>query len=184
MAEYSLLIVLFSLFFGAAALVFVPNQQALLVRLVAAGFAFISLVASFYVFLAYDPQQGGFQFVQRFPWSEELGIAFYVGVDGIGAPLVFASAILLFAGIFISWHIHDRTKEFYIFLLILAAATIGVFMSLGPVLPLFLLRNVRASNVCAARHLGQSHQRVSLHDGPRRIETPRFRRLHFQFRLQ
>ena len=44
----------------------------------------------------------------------------------ITAPLVLASAILLFAGIFISWHIRDRTKEFYIFLLILAAATIGV----------------------------------------------------------
>src|SRR4029078_5924158 len=33
-------------------------------------------------------------------------------------------------GIFVSWHIKDRTKEFYIWLLILAAATIGVFMSL------------------------------------------------------
>lgn len=156
MAEYSLLIVLFSLFFGAVVLVFVPNREALLVRLVAAGFAGISLLASFYVFLAYDPQQGGFQFVQRFAWSEELGIAFYVGVDGIGAPLVFASAILLFAGIFISWHIHDRTKEFYIFLLILAAATIGVFMSLDlfflyffyemSVLPMYLLLGIWGSH--------------------------------------
>src|SRR4029078_4002604 len=41
-----------------------------------------------------------------------------------------ASSILLFAGIFVSWHIKDRAKEFYIWLLILAAATIGVFMSL------------------------------------------------------
>ncbi|NKB81297.1 MAG: NADH-quinone oxidoreductase subunit M [Nitrospirales bacterium] len=156
MAEYTLLIILFAPFLGAVALILVPNQQALLVRAVAAAAAGISLLASFYLFFAYDPDKGGFQFVQRFPWSEELGIAFYVGVDGIGAPLVFASAILLFAGIFISWHIKDRAKEFYIFLLILAAATIGVFMSLDlfflyffyemSVLPMYLLLGMWGSH--------------------------------------
>ncbi|RMH08084.1 MAG: NADH-quinone oxidoreductase subunit M [Nitrospirae bacterium] len=156
MGTAALLTSLFAPFFGAVVLLFVPNRQALLVRLIAAGAAGLSLLASLYVFLAYDPAQAGFQFISRFPWSEELGIAFQVGVDGIGAPLVFASAILLFAGIFISWHITDRTKEFYIFLLILAAATIGVFMSLDlfflyffyemSVLPMYLLLGVWGSH--------------------------------------
>lgn len=156
MSEYSLLIILFAPFLGAIALIFVPRQEATLVRATAAIAAGISLAASFYVFLAYDTAKGGFQFIQRYAWSEELGIAFYVGVDGIGGPLVFASAILLFAGIFVSWHIHDRTKEFYIFLLILAAATIGVFMSLDlfflyffyemSVLPMYLLLGVWGSH--------------------------------------
>ncbi|MEE8124956.1 MAG: proton-conducting transporter membrane subunit, partial [Nitrospirales bacterium] len=156
MGEYSLLIILFAPFLGAITLVFIPRQEELLVRITAAVSAGLSLLASFYVFLAYDTAKGGFQFVQRFAWSEELGIAFYVGVDGIGGPLVFASAILLFAGIFISWHIKDRTKEFYIFLLILAAATIGVFMSLDlfflyffyemSVLPMYLLLGVWGSH--------------------------------------
>src|SRR5438309_9683306 len=44
--------------------------------------------------------------------------------------MVLVSSILLFAGVFISWHIKDRTKEFYAFLLILAGATIGVYVSL------------------------------------------------------
>jgi NADH-quinone oxidoreductase subunit M len=156
MSEYSLLIILFAPFLGAIALMFVPRHEAFLVRLTAAIAAGISLLASFYVFLAYDTTKGGFQFVQRYAWSDELGIAFYLGVDGIGGPLVFASAILLFAGIFISWHIKDRTKEFYIFLLILAAATIGVFMSLDlfflyffyemSVLPMYLLLGVWGSH--------------------------------------
>lgn len=156
MAEYSLLITLFAPFIGAVALLFIPNREALLVRMVAAISAGICLLASLVAFLGYDPVKGGFQFVQRFAWSEELGISFYVGVDGIGGPLVFASAILLFAGIFISWHIKDRTKEFYIFLLILAAATIGVFMSLDlfflyffyemSVLPMYLLLGVWGSH--------------------------------------
>src|SRR5574341_2502045 len=156
MGQTALLWILFAPFVGAIALIFVPNRRALQVRLVAAGAALVSLLASVYMFTAFDTTKGGFQFVQRFEWSKELGIAFYLGVDGIGAPLVLASAILLFAGIFISWHIKDRTKEFYIFLLILAAATIGVFMSLDlfflyffyemSVLPMYLLLGVWGSH--------------------------------------
>ena len=156
MSEYTLLYILFAPFLGAIALIFVSNRQALLVRGVAAGSAFVSLLASFYMFYAYDPGKGGFQFVQRYEWSKQLGIALYLGVDGIGTPLVLASTILLFAGIFISWHIKDRTKEFYIFLLILAAATIGVFMSLDlfflyffyemSVIPMYLLLGVWGSH--------------------------------------
>lgn len=156
MADYTLLIILFAPFFGAIALIFVPNRQALQVRLVAAGAAFISMIASFYLFYAFDTARGGYQFIQRFEWSKELGIAFYLGVDGVGTPLVLASAILLFAGVLVSWHIKDRTKEFYIFLLILAAATIGVFMSLDlfflyffyemSVIPMYLLLGVWGSH--------------------------------------
>ena len=43
----------------------------------------MSLLASFYMFFAYDPVEGGFQFVKRFEWSKELGIAFYLGVDDV-----------------------------------------------------------------------------------------------------
>ena len=156
MIDSTLLIILFAPFAGAIALLFVSNKQALLVRVIAAAAAGISLLASFYLFFAFDPVKGGFQFVQRFEWSKELGIAFYLGVDGIGTPLVLASSILLFAGIFISWHIKDRTKEFYIFLLILAAATIGVFMSLDlfflyffyemSVIPMYVLLGVWGSH--------------------------------------
>ena len=156
MAEYVLLYILFAPFVGSILLLFVPNRRPLQVRLVAAGSALVSLIASFYLFYAYDPVKGGFQFIQRFEWSKELGIAFYLGVDGIGTPLVLASSILLFAGIFVSWHIKDRAKEFYIFLLILAAATIGVFMCLDlfflyffyemSVLPMYLLLGVWGSH--------------------------------------
>ncbi|MBL8076149.1 MAG: NADH-quinone oxidoreductase subunit M [Nitrospira sp.] len=156
MGEYALLYILFAPFAGALALIFVSNRQPTLVRGIAASAAFVSLVASLYIFYGYDPVQGGFQFVQKFPWSKELGIALYLGVDGIGTPLVLASSILLFAGIFVSWHIKDRAKEFYIWLLILAAATIGVFMSLDlfflyffyemSVIPMYLLLGMWGSH--------------------------------------
>ena len=156
MAQYTLLIILFAPFLGALALIFVSNRQLTLVRGIAAGSAFISLIASIYLFYAYDPLRGGFQFIQRIEWSRQLGIALHLGVDGIGTPLVLASSILLFAGIFVSWHIKDRVKEFYIWILILAAATIGVFMSLDlfflyffyemSVIPMYLLLGMWGSH--------------------------------------
>ena len=156
MGEYALLYILFAPFVGALALILVSNRQPLLVRGIAAGSAFVSLIASIYIFYAYDLDKGGFQFVQKFEWSRELGIALHLGVDGIATPLVLASAILLFTGVFVSWHIKDRTKEFYIWLLILAAATIGVFMSLDlfflyffyemSVIPMYLLLGMWGSH--------------------------------------
>ena len=156
MGELALLATLFAPFLGATVLLCVPNREPLLVRTVAAVSAGLSLLSALFIFLAYDADQGGFQFITKWVWSEELGIAFHIGVDGIGTPLVFAAAILLFAGIFISWHIQDRAKEFYIFLLILAAATIGVFMSLDlfflyffyemSVLPMYVLLGVWGSH--------------------------------------
>jgi NADH-quinone oxidoreductase subunit M len=156
MGQYALLYILFAPFAGAIALMFVSSRKALAVRLIAAASAGVSLLASLYLFFAFDADKGGYQFIQRFEWSKELGIAFYLGVDGIGTPLVLASSILLFAGIFVSWHIKDRTKEFYIVLLVLAAATIGVFMSLDlfflyffyemSVLPMYLLLGMWGSH--------------------------------------
>ena len=156
MSDYILLYILFAPFAGAIALIFASNRQPMLVRGIAAVSAGISLLASLYLFYAYDPVRGGYQFIQKFEWSRQLGIALHLGVDGIGTPLVLASSILLFAGIFVSWHIKDRTKEFYIWLLILAAATIGVFMSLDlfflyffyemSVIPMYLLLGMWGSH--------------------------------------
>jgi NADH-quinone oxidoreductase subunit M len=156
MSDYVLLYILFAPFAGALALIFTSNRQAMLVRGIAATAAGLSLLFSLYLFYAYDPVKGGFQFVQKFQWSRQLGISLHLGVDGIGTPLVLASSILLFAGIFVSWHIKDRTKEFYIWLLILAAATIGVFMSLDlfflyffyemSVIPMYLLLGMWGSH--------------------------------------
>ncbi len=162
-------LILFAPVFGAVALLFVSNQQRFLVQMIAAGSSFISFILSFYLLYAYDHTIGGYQFVQRFEWSENLGIAFSLGVDGIAVPLVLASSILLFTGTFISWHIKDRLKEFYISLLILAAATIGVYVSLDlfflyffyelSVLPMYLLLGMWGSHTKSYNEMKDTKKR-------------------------
>ena len=156
MTEHILSLILFAPFAGGVLLLFISNARPLLVRSVAVGAAFISLASSFYLLYAYDYAYGGFQFMEQYEWANPLGISFFLGVDGIGVTMVLASSILLFAGVFVSWHIHDRAKEFYIFLLILAAATIGVYVSLDlfflyffyemSVLPMYVLIGVWGSH--------------------------------------
>src|SRR3989442_7878948 len=96
--SYLLGVSLLAPFVGAAvrATPWVSNRQPLRVRQLGALFSGISFFASFYLLFAFDWQQGGYQFQQKYVWSEQLRIQFYVGVDGIGVPMVVAFSILLF----------------------------------------------------------------------------------------
>ena len=156
MMDHLVSIILFVPFLGVVLLFFIPNERPLLVRGVAVVSGLIPMLISFYLLYAYDTVTGGYQFTEQYVWSEALGISFFIGVDGISIPMVLASTILLFTGVFTSWHVQDRAKEFYMFLLILAAATIGVYVSLDmfflyffyemSVLPMFVLIAVWGSH--------------------------------------
>jgi NADH-quinone oxidoreductase subunit M len=172
MTSHILSAILFAPFIGAAILFFISNQQRALVKAVAVASTGISFVLSFYLLYAFDHQAGGYQFQERYLWAKELGISFYLGVDGISVPMVLASSILVFCGIFVSWHIKDRLKEFYIFLLILAAATIGVYVSLDlfflyffyemSVIPMYLLLAVWGSHTKGYLEMADTAKRDSV----------------------
>lgn len=171
MTDHILSIILFTPFIGVVILFFVPNERRLTVRYVAVLAGFIPLIASFYLLYAYDTAIGGYQFTEQYVWAPNLGISFFLGIDGISIPLVLASSILLFTGIFVSWHINDRAKEFYIFLLVLAAATIGVYVSLDlfflylfyemSVLPMYVLISIWGSHTKGYLEMSDTKKRDS-----------------------
>jgi NADH-quinone oxidoreductase subunit M len=97
------------------------------------------LLLSFWVYLSYDQAAGGYQFLERYNWLPALGISLHFGVDGMSAPLVLLTGVVMFTGVLISWgdeHPHvmagiqDRPREFFAFLFILASGVFGVFVSL------------------------------------------------------
>lgn len=114
---------------GLLAILCLPEREERLIKITAAVATFVSLVLSVYVFLAYDKAQGGMQFVETIPWVEPFGISYALGVDGISVPLVLLTAIVIFTGVFASWDLEHRVKEFFIFLLMLVTGVFGVFMS-------------------------------------------------------
>src|SRR5262249_22063676 len=74
---------------------------------------------------------GDFRFVEDVPWIGAIGARYHVGVDGISLWLVLLTALLMPISIISSWTaIKKRTLAYYVLLLVLLAAMIGVFVSL------------------------------------------------------
>ncbi|MEG6616794.1 NADH-quinone oxidoreductase subunit M [Peptococcaceae bacterium 1198_IL3148] len=114
---------------AALIIIFLPKEESKLHKSVAAIGTFISLAISLYVYFAYDMAQGGVQFVHRIDWIKDLGVTFYMGVDGLSLPMLLLTNLIGFTAIFASWNINDRTKEFFVLLLVLIAGVMGTFIT-------------------------------------------------------
>jgi NADH-quinone oxidoreductase subunit M len=83
------------------------------------------------IWAAFDPTSPEFQLVERHGWIPAFGIDYYIGVDGISLLLIVLTGFLTPVAVLSSWvGIERKVKEFCIFLLLLEAAMIGVFLSL------------------------------------------------------
>ena len=83
------------------------------------------------IWAGFDGASSEFQFVERYPWIPAFGIDYYLGVDGISLLLVVLTSFLTPIALLSSWGSIDRkVKEFSVFMLVLEAAMIGVFVSL------------------------------------------------------
>jgi NADH-quinone oxidoreductase subunit M len=94
-------------------------------------------------------------FTKDYVWFEQFNIHYTIGVDGISVALLLLTAIIVLAGVFISWKIADLPKEFFISLLVLASGVYGFFISLDlftmfvfyeiAVIPMYLLIGIWGS---------------------------------------
>ncbi len=106
-----------------------PSASRDTIRRLALVTATITFLLSVWVYIGYDFTAGGYQFVEKYSWLPNLGIAYHVGVDGMSAPLVLLTGVVIFTGTLISWNI-DRPREFFGLLYILATGVFGVFAAL------------------------------------------------------
>ena len=153
------------------ATVFVPLAGALViaalvrgarsVRLVASAIVLADLALAIIVFSLFDSgSRDQFQMVDRFDWigddsffnNQTFAAAYHLGVDGLSAPMVLLTGLLGFCAVVASWNIQTRVKEYFIWLLVLQTAVMGVFTSLDfllfflfwelELLPMFLLISI------------------------------------------
>lgn len=88
-------------------------------------------------------------------WFPSLNIHYAVGVDGISVAMIALTGIVVFAGIFASWHMDFLSREFFISLILLATGVFGFFISLDlftmflfyeiAVIPMYLLIGIWGS---------------------------------------
>ena len=83
-----------------------------------------------WLFLSYDRDVAGFQYIFRAEWAPSLGIQYLVGVDGISVAMVLLTSIVYLAGSLVSCYVETRTKDFFILLHALVAGVFGVFVAL------------------------------------------------------
>ncbi|NOT46912.1 MAG: NADH-quinone oxidoreductase subunit M [Acidobacteria bacterium] len=73
----------------------------------------------------------GFFFEKNIPWIKAINTNYHVGVDGLSLWLVILTTFIMPIAVISTWHaVEKRATAFYIFLLLLESAMIGVFVSL------------------------------------------------------
>ncbi len=73
----------------------------------------------------------GFFFEKNIPWITAINTNYHVGVDGLSLWLVLLTTLIMPISVISAWNaIEKRQTAFYIFLLLLESAMIGVFVSL------------------------------------------------------
>lgn len=123
-------VIVFTPLIAGLLILLIPADRKTEVRVAALAAGAFAMVLSIWLYFSYDISAGGYQFVEKVNWLPAFGISYYVGVDGINAPLVLLTGIVMFTGVLISWRIDDRPREFFAFLFILATGVFGVFVAL------------------------------------------------------
>ncbi len=116
-------------------LILLPASKRNLIRGIALGVSLITFLLTVFLFVSYKISSGGYQFVEQLDWLPALGISYHLGVDGFSLPLELMAGIVVLCGVMVSWRVEDRPREFFAFIMFLAASVFGVFASLD----LFLL---------------------------------------------
>ncbi len=73
----------------------------------------------------------GFSFEKNVPWIDAINSNYHVGIDGLSLWLVILTTFIMPIAVLSTWHaVEKRPTAFYVFLLLLQSAMIGVFVSL------------------------------------------------------
>jgi len=71
-----------------------------------------------------------FVFTNSVIWYESLNIHYSVGVDGVSVAMLLLSSIVVITGVFVSYAIETKVKEYFLWFLMLSIGVYGFFISL------------------------------------------------------
>ena len=90
----------------------------------------LTFVISLFLF-TYDKAKGGMQFLEDHEWIPVIGARYQMGADGVAVLLIVLTTLLGVIAALSSWkYIQKREKEYYVLLLLLQTAVVGVFASM------------------------------------------------------
>jgi len=130
-AHHVLSVVLFTPLVGALLLLLIPRESEQAHKIAGNIFGVLGFLVSLPLVRWFKPEWGGFTLEETADWIPSIGAKYHLGIDGISLLLVMLTTFLGMIAILSSWSaIHQRTKEYYILLLLLQTGMIGVFVAL------------------------------------------------------
>lgn len=107
-------------------------------RYITLAAALLQVVIACIIYTGFDKGSGaGFQLVEKTPWIHlslgnlgKLEIDYFLGVDGLSAPLLILSAVVMLGAAISSWEIKENMKGYFTLFLLMDAAIMGVFCAL------------------------------------------------------
>lgn len=116
---------------GAALMLLFPAAQTGAAKAFAIAVSVAELALAVSLWLRFDPQTPGYQFVEHAAWVPALGISYSLGIDGISLVLILLTAVLTPVSLLFSWtHVAKSERAFSISFLALATGIIGTLCAL------------------------------------------------------
>jgi len=116
---------------GVLIILFLRREQEAAIRWVAFLTSALTFLVSLLLVVNFDRAEAGFQFVERAAWIPAWGIDYFVGLDGISLWLVLLTTLISPIAILSSFTaITERVKAYYLLMLLLQVAMVGVFVAL------------------------------------------------------
>lgn len=151
--QHILSLLIFVPIFGGIALMFIPRATESTAKVGALLISSLTLLLSLPLYFKFDKSTADFQFTEHTSWIDAINANYALGVDGISVLFVLLSALITLLCVLVSWNsITSRVKEFYVSVLLVEGAMIGVFCSMdfflfyifweAMLIPMFLLIGV------------------------------------------
>ncbi|MGE5701799.1 MAG: complex I subunit 4 family protein [Clostridia bacterium] len=134
-------LITFSPLLAIVILAFVPKQQGRVIKQIGILGTLLPLIMSIMLFMNFNYQQDGMQFVEKHDWisipvgTDQAGqifsfnIRYEMGVDGVSMPLMVLTAVIATLAAVASWGLSKRLKEYFILFHLLVIGMFGVFAS-------------------------------------------------------
>lgn len=135
---------------GGFSLLIAKRENVQAIKLMALIISLLELLLTLPLWFLFDKTTHHMQFTEHHTWISALNINYSLGVDGISVLFILLSALITTLCILVSWEsIQTKIPEFYISLLLIEGAMIGVFCALdlflfyifweAMLIPMFLL---------------------------------------------
>jgi NADH-quinone oxidoreductase subunit M len=113
----------------------VQSSRSASMRIVSLAVSLLTFIISIGLYVGFDNGTAAMQFVERVSWIPALDSWYYLGIDGLSAPLILLTAFITPLVVIAGWDSIDvRPAQYFAAFLILEGLMIGVFSALDGIL--------------------------------------------------